>query len=168
MTRIPSKQEILDWISENPTQSAKRDIARAFGIKGAARIDLKRLLHELEDEGHLAKRKKTYRDADKLPPVSVLEVAELSPDGELMARPLEWQGEGEAPRVLAKGTSGPPRGHSQDSSCRRLSDAAARRRDRVAPGCPSGHAMRPHDLQSGQLARFWVASRCLGGLLRVR
>ncbi len=108
MTRIPSKQEILDWISENPTQSAKRDIARAFGIKGAARIDLKRLLHELEDEGHLAKRKKTYRDADKLPPVSVLEVAELSPDGELMARPLEWQGEGEAPRVLFVAKQGDP------------------------------------------------------------
>ena len=47
MTRIPTKSEILDWISANPALNAKRDIAKAFGIKGAARIDLKRLLKEL-------------------------------------------------------------------------------------------------------------------------
>jgi len=100
MTRIPSKSEILDWIAENPTKTAKRDIARAFGIKGAARIDLKQLLRELEAEGHLEKRRKTYRDPDRLPPVSVLQV--LAPDdlGDIFCRPLEWHGEGEAPRIL--------------------------------------------------------------------
>ena len=44
MSSIPTKAEILQWISDNPTQTAKRDIAKAFGIKGAARIDLKRVL----------------------------------------------------------------------------------------------------------------------------
>ncbi|MGR3580701.1 MAG: hypothetical protein ACU0CV_13655, partial [Sagittula sp.] len=65
---LAPKQEILDWIFENPALTAKRDIAKAFGIKGAARIDLKRLLKELESDGHLEKRKKTYRDPDRLPP----------------------------------------------------------------------------------------------------
>jgi len=97
---MPSKAEILEWISDNPTLTAKRDIAKAFGIKGAARIDLKRLLKELEDEGHLEKRKKTYRDPDRLPPVSVLQINALTPDGELLAKPLEWQGEGVEPVVL--------------------------------------------------------------------
>jgi len=100
MTRIPSKPEILAWISEHPTESSKRDIARAFGIKGAARIDLKRVLKELEAEGHLEKRRKTYRDPDKLPPVSVLQIADTSPDGDLFARPLEWTGQGVEPVVL--------------------------------------------------------------------
>ncbi len=100
MTRIPSKTEILDWIAENPTQTAKRDIAKAFGIKGAARIDLKRLLRELEDDGKLQKRKSSYRDANKLPPVSVLEVTGPDSDGDLFARPLEWAGTGDAPRIL--------------------------------------------------------------------
>jgi ribonuclease R len=100
MTRIPSKPEILDWIAENPTQTAKRDIAKAFGIKGAARIDLKRLLRELEDDGKLQKRKSSYRDANKLPPVSVLEVTGPDSDGDLFARPLEWAGTGDAPRIL--------------------------------------------------------------------
>src|SRR6056297_1779093 len=100
MSQMPSKAEILEWISDNPTLTAKRDIAKAFGIKGAARIDLKRLLKELEDEGHLEKRKKTYRDPDRLPPVSVLQINALTPDGELLAKPLEWHGEGVEPVVL--------------------------------------------------------------------
>ena len=44
MSQLPTKQEILDWIAANPTLTAKRDIAKAFGVKGAARIDLKRVL----------------------------------------------------------------------------------------------------------------------------
>ncbi len=100
MSQIPSKDQILAWIADNPGQTSKRDIARAFGIKGADRIDLKRVLKELEAEGHLEKRKKTYRDPDKLPPVSVLQV--LPPDdlGDLFCRPLEWHGDGPEPRVL--------------------------------------------------------------------
>ena len=100
MTRIPTKAEILDWISVNPTLTAKRDIAKAFGIKGAARIDLKRILRELEDEGHLEKRKKTYQDPDRLPPVSVLQVLPPDADGDLFASPMEWQGTGVEPRIL--------------------------------------------------------------------
>ena len=56
MTGIPTKEQVLEWIEQNPTLTAKRDITKAFGIKGAARIDLKRLLKELEAEGHLEKR----------------------------------------------------------------------------------------------------------------
>ena len=100
MTKLPSKPEILDWIAANPSLTAKRDIAKAFGIKGAARVDLKRLLKELEQEGHLEKRKKTYRDPDRLPPVSVLQVKAPTPDGDLFAKPLEWHGEGVEPIVL--------------------------------------------------------------------
>ena len=100
MTRIPSKQEVLDWISANPTLTSKRDIAKAFGIKGADRIDLKRILKELEADGHLEKRKRSYGDPDRLPPVSVLQVKAPNSDGDLFARPLEWHGEGVEPIVL--------------------------------------------------------------------
>ena len=100
MPRLPSKQEILDWIAQNPALGSKRDIAKAFGIKGADRIDLKRILKELEAEGHLEKRRKTYRDPDKLPPVSVLQVQAPDADGDIFARPLEWQGDAPEPTVL--------------------------------------------------------------------
>jgi hypothetical protein len=55
MKPLPSKDEIRQWISENPGLSAKRDIAKAFGIKGDGRIELKRLLRELEGEGVVEK-----------------------------------------------------------------------------------------------------------------
>lgn len=100
MAQIPTKSEILDWISDNPTLTAKRDIAKAFGIKGAARIDLKRILKELEAEGHLEKRNRSYQDPDRLPPVSVLQVTGPDNDGDLFAKPMEWQGEGVEPIVL--------------------------------------------------------------------
>ena len=108
MSNIPSKSEILTWITENPTLTAKRDIAKAFGIKGAARIDLKRMLKELEAEGHLEKRKKSYQDPDRLPPVSVLKVAGADRDGDLFAEPMEWHGEGTAPRILIIAKRGDP------------------------------------------------------------
>ncbi len=108
MARIPTKEDILQWISDNPTLTSKRDIAKAFGIKGAARIDLKRILRELEAEGNLQKRKKSYNDPDKLPPVSVLEVLAPDDDGDIFAHPLEWHGEGAAPRILLNLSSSDP------------------------------------------------------------
>lgn len=100
MKQLPTKAEILEWISDHPTKAAKRDIAKAFGIKGAQRIDLKRMLKELEAEGKLTKRRSSYRDAEELPPVAVLEIVGPDHDGDLFARPLEWQGSGPEPRIL--------------------------------------------------------------------
>lgn len=100
MNRLPTKSEILEWIEQNPTQTAKRDIAKAFGIKGAARIDLKRTLKELEAEGHLEKRKRSYLDPERLPPVSVLQITGPDADGDLFAKPMEWHGTGQEPVVL--------------------------------------------------------------------
>ncbi|AGT07753.1 ribonuclease R [Paracoccus aminophilus] len=100
MAQIPSRQQILDWVAEHPEATAKRDIAKAFGIKGAERIELKRLLKELEAEGMLERRRRHYLDAEKLPPVSVIQI--LGPDGQgdLWAKPMEWEGEGLLPKIL--------------------------------------------------------------------
>ncbi|MEE9387223.1 MAG: ribonuclease R [Paracoccaceae bacterium] len=100
MKNVPSKQDILAWITENPKKASKRDVAKAFGIKGADRIDLKRILKELEKDGSLKRRQKTYFDPENLPPVSVLQVLAPDSDGDLFASPVEWQGETEPPKVL--------------------------------------------------------------------
>ena len=100
MKRIPSKEQILAWISDNPTKTSKRDIARAFGLRGAERIELKRLLREMEEEGHLHKRRKSFREAGSLPPVAVVQVLAPDAQGDLFAEPLEWAGEGAPPRIL--------------------------------------------------------------------
>ena len=108
MAKLPSKDDILKWIGENPTLTNKRDIARAFGIKGQARIDLKRMLRELQAEGHLEKRRNTFRNPDALPPVAMCEVLPVTPEGDLFARPLEWQGEADEPRILLHLAKGDP------------------------------------------------------------
>ncbi|UTH48213.1 ribonuclease R [Loktanella salsilacus] len=100
MTQIPSKTDILAFIADNPTQAAKRDIARAFGIKGADRVLLKQVLREMEAEGLLAKRRSSYRDAQKLPPVSVLQVEAPDADGDIYARPVDWNDAAPPPRIV--------------------------------------------------------------------
>ncbi|SMG17172.1 ribonuclease R [Paracoccus sp. J56] len=100
MAQLPSRQEILDWVSAHPDATAKRDIAKAFGIKGAARIELKRILKELEADGLLERRRRHYHDAERLPPVTVVQLLPPDRDGDIFARPLEWQGEGPMPRIL--------------------------------------------------------------------
>ncbi len=100
MSQIPTKPQILQWISENPALTSKRDIAKAFGIKGAARIDLKRILRELEGEGHLTKRTRSQDDPERLPPVAVLRVVGADRDGDLFLGPHDWKGKAPEPRIL--------------------------------------------------------------------
>ena len=100
MAQLPSRQQILDWVAAHPDATAKRDIAKAFGIKGAERIELKRLLKELEGEGVLERRRRHYHDAEKLPPVTVVQLLPPDKDGDIFARPMEWQGAGPMPRIL--------------------------------------------------------------------
>lgn len=108
MSTLPTKSDILQWISDNPALTSKRDIAKAFGIKGAARIDLKRILRELEAEGHLTKRKKSYDDPERLPPVSILKVLGSDRDGDLFLAPHEWKGDGAEPKILYIPIDGDP------------------------------------------------------------
>ena len=100
MAELPTKAQILQWIADNPAQATKRDIAKAFGIKGAQRIDLKRLLRDLQDEGHLPRRRTTRDDPDRLPPVAVLKVAGTDDQGDLFLAPHDWRGTAPEPRIL--------------------------------------------------------------------
>lgn len=108
MKDLPSKEDILAWIQENPGRAGKRDIARAFGIKGAARVDLKRMLADLQKSGDITRERKGFRDKDALPPVTVLVVVDQTSDGELIAEPTSFEGEGPAPRALFVAKKGNP------------------------------------------------------------
>ncbi|MDT8342887.1 MAG: ribonuclease R [Thermohalobaculum sp.] len=103
---LPTRQQILDWLAENPGAGAKREIARAFGIKGAARVDLKRLLAEMQEEGVLERRRRHVSRAGHLPPVTVLVAGAPDADGDIFATPKGW--EGEAPPILYVPRKGDP------------------------------------------------------------
>jgi ribonuclease R len=98
---LPSRAELLRFIHETPGKVGKREIARAFQLRGADRPALKGLLKELVEEGLLERgRRQQVRPAGALPPVAVLEVTLIDDDGQLRARPVDW-GEGTPPpRIL--------------------------------------------------------------------
>ena len=124
MKKLPSKQRLLDWIKENPTKTNKREIARAFGIKGADRIDLKRMLKELTSEGHLQKNRKAFRGASDLPPVLVLSVARIDSHGDIWAQPVDWRGDDPAPKILFFPKKGDPALTKNDQILCRLSPSS--------------------------------------------
>ncbi|PZQ47426.1 MAG: ribonuclease R [Micavibrio aeruginosavorus] len=98
----PDKTAILKLIAESPAPLSKRDIAQAFGIKGDDRRDIKDALRELEEEGQIVKtRGKEYTIPKGLPSVAVVEVYEIDIDGDVFARPTEWniETQGPPPRI---------------------------------------------------------------------
>jgi ribonuclease R len=104
---LPSKQEILDYLRTAPAKSGKREIARAFNIKGGDRIALKALLGEMAAQGLLAGNRKGFKERGHLPPVTVLQIVARDADGELIAEPAVWDAaEGERPRALVLAARG--------------------------------------------------------------
>lgn len=98
---LPTREEILKFLRANPEKAGKRDISRAFDIKGSDRIALKALLTEMADDGLLSGNRKDFRERGSIPPVTVLEVTGRSADGDLLARPTVWDADdGERPQVL--------------------------------------------------------------------
>jgi ribonuclease R len=88
---FPSKAEVIAFVEDSPTPVGKREIARAFQIKGSDRIPLKALLRQLKQEGVLERgQRRKVRPRGHLPPVAVLEVSGVDEDGELLARPAVW------------------------------------------------------------------------------
>ncbi len=99
-TQPLNKARVLDALAQSPS-ATKRDLTRLLNIKGNERIALKRILKELEEEGLLERgRKRTYTKPGALPEVTVLEITGQDPDGELLARPVKWDEDGDPPQII--------------------------------------------------------------------
>ncbi|MEL6978412.1 MAG: ribonuclease R [Pseudomonadota bacterium] len=103
--QIPGRDDLIAYIKAQPAGVGKREIAKAFNLKGADRVELKRMLRELAEEGVIEKGGKRFQDHDRdpsrLPPVTLLEAGAADADGELTAQPANWDPEnGRAPRIV--------------------------------------------------------------------
>ncbi|HET7848591.1 MAG TPA: ribonuclease R [Pseudolabrys sp.] len=98
---MPSKAEILQFISERAGKVGTREIARAFGLKNAMRAELKRVLRDLADEGRIESRRKKLHHAGTLPSTVLADVIARDSDGDLIAAPDEWDEDahGPAPKI---------------------------------------------------------------------
>jgi ribonuclease R len=98
---LPDEAEILEFITTSPGVVGKRDIARAFGLTGNAKIGLKALLKDLEQKGALDRKGKRLASSSTLPPVIVLEITRIDDQGHAFAVPAEWNAvHGEPPLIL--------------------------------------------------------------------
>ena len=96
--RVPTRDELLAFIKESAAPVGKREIARAWGIKGDQRIELKALLRELRDSGEIAvDRAKTFKDPKALTDITVLEIVRVDSDGHLLAVPRRHDEEKDGP-----------------------------------------------------------------------
>ncbi len=103
---VPPRDVVMRFIAENPQKASKREIAKAFGLKGEHRVELKALLRSLEEDGLLQKNRKSLMRPGALPPVAVLDITTRDKDGELIGRPAEWPEEaGVAPAVAIRQSS---------------------------------------------------------------
>jgi len=101
-TRLPSQDDILRFIAENPDKTTKRDIAKAFKVKGAARVVLKDMIAEMRREGLIERgARKSHRPSGAhLPPVAVIEISRINEDGEPVARPQSWEFDADEPKII--------------------------------------------------------------------
>ncbi len=98
--RLPTREEILEFIQESPTPVSRHEIARAFHVRGADRGALTAVLRELEEEGLYGKRRQRRPAKSGLPPVTVIEIIGLDDDGDVLAKPQAWSSENPPPAIF--------------------------------------------------------------------
>jgi ribonuclease R len=91
------KARVLELLAQGAN---KRDLARKLGLKGSDRIQLKRILKDLQAEGAIAgSPRKGFTKRGELPEAGLIEVTGLDSDGEMLARPLNWDSNEEPPLI---------------------------------------------------------------------
>lgn len=100
---MPTREQVLDFIQASDTPAGKREIAKAFGLKGQEKIRLKALLKDMAEEGLIDGKKSAYHRMGGLPRVTILRIVAIE-DGEAIAEPDTWDPEapGKPPRLAVR------------------------------------------------------------------
>jgi ribonuclease R len=97
---LPTREQILDFITASDIPAGKREIARAFGLTAQQKITLKALLKDMADEGLIDSAPgRAFHKMGGLPKVTVLRVADVDDGGNVWAVPERWEAETPPPRL---------------------------------------------------------------------
>jgi ribonuclease R len=97
---FPSRKQIIDFIASSDQPAGKREIARAFGLKGNEKIALKKLLNDMGDEGVIeTSRGRAFNKVGGIPKVTTLKIVEADEDGRIWATPENWEADVPPPRL---------------------------------------------------------------------
>ena len=98
---FPDEAQVLEFIRVNPGRASKREITRAFQIKGEEKIKLKKLLRKMTLDGKLEKSHRSrLQISGELPPVLVVEIFSIDQHGDLTASPQNWESNEQPPKIL--------------------------------------------------------------------
>ena len=155
------------YSSISPPIRAIRNAIWCVGLRLRDRKDRSssRYYAELTDEGALERgRKRSYVRPGELPDMAVLEICGEDPDGEPLARPLEWEGTGPVPLVLVvpgrDEMSAPGRGERILARIsRNRTDQTYEARIIKRLGASAHRALGVVKIQPGQLARVEPVDR---------
>lgn len=99
-TGLPSRKQVLDFIATSGQPAGRREIARAFGLKGQDKVHLKALLKDMADEGLIdSSPGRAFHQAGGVPRVTVLRIVEADDGNQLRAVPEQWHAEGPPPVI---------------------------------------------------------------------
>ena len=100
---MPTPQQVLDFIQSSDIPAGKREIAKAFGLKGQEKIKLKALLKDMAEEGLIDGSKSAFHRMGGVPKVTTLKIVDID-EGELIAEPDNWDPEapGKPPRLIIR------------------------------------------------------------------
>ncbi|MDE0537918.1 MAG: hypothetical protein OXH94_04225, partial [Rhodospirillales bacterium] len=100
---LPSRQDILDYISENPDHATVRHITSAFNVAKKYRARLRSEIRHLKDMGLIEDGgDRSLSRTGALPPVTVVRVSGTDSDGEVLVTPDNWPEDSPAPLVYLK------------------------------------------------------------------
>ncbi|MCW6531786.1 VacB/RNase II family 3'-5' exoribonuclease [Sphingomonas sp. MMSM20] len=100
---LPTRQQILDFITSSESPAGKREIARAFGLSAQEKIALKALLKDMADEGLIDSAPgRAFHRMGGVPKVTVLRVADVDDGGNVWAVPERWEAETPPPRLRVR------------------------------------------------------------------
>ncbi|MER2280185.1 ribonuclease R, partial [Methylobacterium brachiatum] len=136
---FPTREQILAFVAEATEPVGKREIAKAFGIKGAAKIDLKRILKEIEEDGAVDRGRGGLATAGRLPPVVLTDIRSRDRHGDFLAIPVEWTGTGKPPSIVLTQPRGPRKGNRPAAG---IGDRALVRVERDAEGGYTGRVIK--------------------------
>jgi ribonuclease R len=98
--QFPTKVEIAKFIAGAEGETSRRDIARAFSVKGEDRARLRTLIKEMQADGAVRRAgPKKIASADALPPVLAVDIMSVDDDGDMLCLPSSWEGETEPPII---------------------------------------------------------------------
>lgn len=165
---MPSRDEILAFINSAQDKVGKREITRAFGLKGPQRAELKALLRAMADEGLLTGNRKSLHKKGGLPAVAMLDVTGVDPEGDLVAAPANWdEHDGPVPRVVIvpqRGGGGRLRGPAQAIG---VGDRLLARLSELESADPADNPEGYH-YKASPIKRLARAPRSLLGIFRSR